>query len=149
MSNQFFEVAVRYDKTMENGAIKPVTELYIIDAMSFTEAEARITDEMQPYLSGDFRVVKEKITNIEEVITTDDPTADRYYKVKHNIITIGEKTAKEKRTPMYLLFQASSNDDARDRYYNYIKTWLADCELDTIAETKYMDYFHRGLLPAS
>jgi hypothetical protein len=139
----FFEVGVRYDKTMENGVVKPVTELYIIEAVSFTEAEARAIEMMQPFISGDFRVVKEKITNINEVIRSDKPTDDRFYKVKHNIITIDEKTAKEKRTPMYLLFEASSNDDARDRYYKHIKDWLADCELDTIAETKYMDYYEQ------
>lgn len=141
MKKIYFEAGVRYDKMMDNGVVKTVTELYIIDAVSFTETEARITKEMVPYINGEFRVVKEKITNIEEVITTEDPTADRFYKVKHNILTVDEKTGKEKRTPMYLLFQASSNDDARDRYYAYIKTWMADCELDTIAETKYMDYY--------
>jgi len=140
MSNQFFEVAIRYDKTMENGAVKRVTEPYIVDALSFTEAEARTTEFMQPYISGDFRVVKEKITNISEVVSCDDPAADRWYKVKHNIITVNEKTGVEKANPQYLLFQASSNDDARDRYNAYVKDWMADVELDTVAETKYMDY---------
>lgn len=139
----FFEVAVRYDKTMETGAIKSVTEPYIVDALSFTEAEARTTGFMQPYISGEFKVVKEKITNISEVVPCDDPAADRWYKVKHNIITVNEKTGKEKRTPQYLLFQASSNDDARDRYVAYVKDWMADVELDTVAETKYMDYIRR------
>lgn len=140
MSNQFFEVAVRYDKTMENGAVKRVTEPYIVDALSFTEAEARTTEYMQPYISGGFRVVKEKITNISEVVPCDDPAADRWYKVKHNIITVNEKTGVEKANPQYLLFQAISNDDARDRYVAYVKDWMADVELDTVAETKYMDY---------
>ena len=139
----FFEVAVRYDKTMETGAIKSVTEPYIVDALSFTEAEARTTGFMQPYISGEFKVVKEKITNISEVVPCDDPAADRWYKVKHNIITVNEKTGKEKRTPQYLLFQARSNDDARDRYVAYVKDWMADVELDTVAETKYMDYIRR------
>lgn len=139
----FFEVAVRYDKIMETGAIKSVTEPYIVDALSFTEAEARTTGFMQPYISGEFKVVKEKITNISEVVPCDDPAADRWYKVKHNIITVNEKTGKEKRTPQYLLFQASSNDDARDRYVAYVKDWMADVELDTVAETKYMDYIRR------
>lgn len=138
-----FEVAVRYNKTMENGAVKRVTEPYIVDALSFTEAEARTTGFMQPYLSGEFKVVKEKITNISEVVPCDDPAADRWYKVKHNIITVNEKTGKLKRTPQYLLFQASSNDDARDRYVSHVKDWMADVELDTVAETKYMDYIRR------
>lgn len=139
-----FEVAVRYDKTMENGAVKRVTEPYIVDALSFTEAEARTTEFMQPYLSGDFRVVKEKITNISEVVPCDDPAADRWYKVKHNIITVNEKTGITKLTPQYLLFQANSNDDARNRYVAYVKDWMADVELDTVAETKYMDYIRRN-----
>lgn len=140
----FFEVAVRYDKTMETGEIKSVTEPYIVDALSFTEAEARTTGFMQPYISGEFKVVKEKITNISEVVPCDDPAADRWYKVKLGIITVNEKTGKEKRTPQYLLFQANSNDDARDRYVAHVKDWMADVELDTVAETKYMDYIRRN-----
>ena len=136
----FFEVGVRFDKTMENGTIKQVTEMYLVDALSFTEAEARITEFMQPYIVGDFRVVKEKITNISEVVTSNDPTADRWYKIKHNIITINEKTGAEKKEPQYLLFEASSNDNARERYSHYVQNWMADVELDTIAETKYMDF---------
>ena len=59
---KYFEAGVRYDKTLENGVIKPVTELYIVGAVSFTECEKIITEAMQPYISGDFEVIKESTT---------------------------------------------------------------------------------------
>ena len=137
--NSYFEVGVRYDKTMEDGVIRKVTENYLLDAISFTEAEKRATEEMKAYISGEFRVVTEKITNIAEVVTTDDASADKFYKVKHSLITIDEKTAKEKKLAQYI--QASSVDDARDRYKQHIKGWLVDVVLEAVSETKYMDYF--------
>ena len=78
--NSYFEVGVRYDKTMEDGVVRKVTENYLLDALSFTEAEKRATEEMKAYISGEFRVVTEKITNIAEVVTTDDASADKFYK---------------------------------------------------------------------
>lgn len=54
--SKWFECKVRYDKTQENGTIKKVTEPYLVDALSFTEAEARIIEELTPYISGEFEV---------------------------------------------------------------------------------------------
>lgn len=139
--NSYFEVGVRYDKTMEDGAIRKVTENYLLEALSFAEAEKRATEEMKPYIRGEFRVVTEKITNIAEVVTTTDASADKFYKVKHSLITIDEKTAQEKKQAQYIIIQASSVDDARDRYKQYIKGWLVDVVLEAVSETKYMDYF--------
>lgn len=112
-----------------------------MDALSFTEAEKRATEEMKAYISGEFRVVTEKITNIAEVVTTNDTSADKFYKVKHSLITIDEKTAKEKKQAQYIIIQASSVDDARDRYKQHINGWLVDVVLEAVSETKYMDYF--------
>lgn len=141
--NSYFEVGVRYDKTMENGVIRKVTENFLLDAISFTEAEKRATEEMKAYISGEFRVVTEKITHIAEVVTTNDTSADKFYKVKHSLITIDddEKTAKEKKQAQYIIIQASSVDDARERYKQHIKGWLVDVVLEAVSETKYMDYF--------
>lgn len=139
--NSYFEVGVRYDCQMEDGVIRKVTENYLLDALSFTEAEKRATEEMKAYISGEFRVVTEKITNIAEVVTTDDVSADKFYKVKHSIITFDEKTAKEKKKAQYIIIQASSIDDARDRYKQYIKGWFVDVVLEAVSETKYMNYF--------
>ena len=139
--NSFFEVGVRYDKTMEDGVVRKVTENYLLDAQSFTEAEKRATEELQAYISGEFAVVTEKITNIAEVVTTDYASADKFYKVKHSLITIDEKSAREKKQAQYIIIQASSIDDARDRYKQHIKDWLVDVVLEAVSETKYMDYF--------
>ena len=139
--NSYFEVGVRYDKTMEDGVVRKVTENYLVEAVSFTEAEKRATLAMEAYISGDFRVVTEKITNIAEIVTTDDATADKFYKVKHNLITINEKTLKEKKQAQYIIIQASSVDDARNRYTHYIKGWLVDTVLEAVSETKYMEFF--------
>lgn len=70
----WFECKVRYDKTMENGAIKKVTEPYLVDALSFTEAEARIIEEQTPFISGDFTVNAVKRTKISEIFLTTVPT---------------------------------------------------------------------------
>jgi len=69
---QLFETKIRYDKIQENGAVKKVTEAYLVDALSFTEAEARIIEEMTPYISGDFSVAAIKRTKIAEIFFTSD-----------------------------------------------------------------------------
>ncbi len=57
----WYETKIRYDKMMDNGLLKSTSELYVADAFSFAEAEARILDEMRAFISGEF-----KITNIVE-----------------------------------------------------------------------------------
>lgn len=139
--NTYFEVGIRYDKTMENGAIKKVTENYLLEAVSFTEAESRAIEKLKAYTSGELSVISEKITNISEVVTTDNATADKFYRVKHNLITLDEKSGKEKKQAQYIIIQAASVDDARDRYKQHIKSWLIDVVLEAVSETKYMDFF--------
>lgn len=138
---KYFEAGVRYDKTLENGVTKPVTELYIVHAVSFTECEKIITEAMQPYISGDFEVVKETITRIAEIVKTEDAEADRFYLVKFNFITIDEVTAKEKRTAVMHLVQAKDFDDAKKRAAENMSDTMADWEIDTIRETKYIDVY--------
>ena len=140
--NSYFEVGVRFDKTMENGIIKKVTEIYLVDALSFTEAETRIVDYAQSYLltHGEFQVISEKRTNISDVVTTTESAADKYYKVKHSIISFNEKTGLEKKLTQYIIVQAASNDNARDRYKQFVKGWLGDVELEAVSDTKIVDY---------
>lgn len=98
---QWIEVRARYDKMMENGSVKKVTEPYLADALSCTEAEARVTEELQPFISGDFRISSVVTTKIAEIFW--DETGDKFYKVKINFITLDEKTATEKKTASYIL----------------------------------------------
>lgn len=138
---KLFECGIRYEKTMENGMQKKVTELYIVDALSFTEAESRIIGEMSCYISGEFAVVSEKITNYSELVSSNNAEADKWYKVKINLITLDEHTMVEKKSPVYLLVQAHDIDDARSRLTEYMDGTLADWECEALQETKIMDVF--------
>lgn len=134
----YYEVGIRYDKTQENGLVKTVNERHLIDAVSFTEAESRITEAMKPYLTGGFSVMTEKISNIQEVILNDKPEHDKFYRVKLKIISIDERTAKEKATPYFLLVQACNIDEAKAMIYKRVAMMLE--ELEAIAETKIVSF---------
>lgn len=135
----WIEVKARYEKMMENGVVKNVTEPYLADALSCTEAEARVTEELQPYISGDFRISSVVTTKISEIFW--DESGDRFYKVKINFITPDENTATEKKTASYILVQASSFKEACDNSLEGMKGTLADYEIESVAETKIMDVF--------
>ena len=139
---EYFEVGVRYDRTIEKGLQVKVTEQYLVDAMSFTEAEARITDEIAQYsTSGDFKVMTIKRSQISE-ITIDkhaNSEVDRFYKVKVNWINIDEKTQKEKRNPQYFLVAAGSLDAAHDVIRQYLNGCMLDYDVATVDESKIVD----------
>ena len=93
----WFECKIRYEKVMENGMQKKVTEPYLVDALSFTEAEARIIEEMTPFISGEFTVSDIKRANYSELFPSDEESADRWFKCKLIFITLDEKSGAEKK----------------------------------------------------
>lgn len=135
----WFECKVKYDKTQENGSVKKVSEPYLVDALSFTEAEARITEEQRPFISGEFSVDAVKRTKIAEIFFNDG--ADRWYMVKVAFITIDEKTAKEKRAVSQILVQASNFKEALENFLKGMEGTMADYEIVQIAETPLMDVY--------
>lgn len=135
----WFECKVRYDKMMENGVVKKVTEPYMVDALSFTEAEARITEEQTPFISGEFSVSAVKRTKISEIFR--DDSADRWYLVKVAFITIDEKTAAEKKSVSQILVAASDFKGAFDNFMDGMKGTMADFEIVSITETPIMDVY--------
>lgn len=141
----WIEVRARYDKMMENGVVKKTVEPYLVDALSCTEAEARVTEELTPFISGDFRISSVVTTKISEIFW--DETGDRFYKVKVNFITLDEKTATEKRNASYILVQASSFKDAYDNFVDGMKGTLADYEIEQICETKIVEVYKADLTP--
>ncbi|MDE6270578.1 MAG: DUF4494 domain-containing protein [Muribaculaceae bacterium] len=138
---QWFECKVRYDKMMENGAVKKVNEPYLVDALSFTEAEARIIEERTPYISGDFSVSAVKRTKIAEIFWDETDTADRFYMVKVAFITIDEKTGVEKKSSTLILVQASDFKDALEQFLKGMKGTMADFEIQSITETPIVDCY--------
>ena len=135
----WFECKVRYDKTMENGAIKKVNEPYLLDALSFTEAEARMIEEITPFISGDFSISAVKRTKIAEIFW--DDSADKWYLVKVAFITIDEKTAAEKKSTSMILVAANDFQGAVDAFVEGMKETMADYEIVSIAETPIMDVY--------
>lgn len=142
--SQWFETKVKYDKTMlDTGAIKSVTEPYLVDALSFTEAEARITKEMEPLVSGELTVTAVRKVRFEDVLYHEG--GDRWYKVKINMITIDEKTGAEKRSASFSLVQASEFKLALDYFLEAMKSVLFDFEIVNITEMAYIDVFGADL----
>ena len=135
----WFECKVKYDKFQENGSVKKVNEPYLVDALSFTEAEARIIEECTPYISGEFSISAVKKTKISEIFW--DETGDRYYMVKVMFITIDEKTAVEKKSASFILVQASDFKGALENFMSGMKGTMADFEIASITETALMDVF--------
>lgn len=139
----WFECKVKYDKMTEDGSQKTVTEPYLVDALSFTEAEARITEEITPFISGEFKVTAVKRTNTAEIFWKEG--GDKWYKVKVNFCTIDEKTGKEKKTPNYMMVQAIDFKDAYDVFMEGMKGTMADFEISQIVETMIMDVYQADL----
>ena len=135
----WFECKVRCDQLQENGAAKKVNEPYLVDALSFTEAEARITEEQRPFISGEFSVSAVKRTKIAEIFFFEG--GDRWYLVKVGFITIDEKTAAEKRSNSLILVQASNFKEAYDNFVKGMAGTMADYEIVSITETPLMDVY--------
>lgn len=135
-----YECGIRYERTMENGMTKKVTELYLVDALSFAEAEGRITKEMEPYISGDFDVVTIKRTNYSEIVEGLS-TADKWFKAKLNFISIDEKSGKEKKQAIHFIVRASDINNAHICVVEHMKGSVMDYEIATLDETKIMDLF--------
>lgn len=138
----YFECKVKYDKMAENGCVRKVNEPYLVDALTFTEAEARVTEEVKPFISGDFTVTAAKKTKIAEIFRANMHIADRFYLVKVNFITINEKTGQEKKAANLILVQSSDFHGALNRFEEGMKGTMADYEIAAISETPIIDVFN-------
>ena len=116
-----------------------MTDPFLVDALTFTEAEARIIEEVTPYITGTFDVTAVKKVKIAEIFY--DETGDKWYYVKYNMITIDEKTAMEKKQLITVLVQASEFQKAIDNFMENMKSTMADFEIASVTETKILDVF--------
>lgn len=140
----WFETRIRYDKTMEDGRDKKVTEQYVVEALSFSEAEKRIVEEMSHYVSGEFGVKAIKLAAYSETFFSDIDTDDKWFKAKLAFITLDEKTDKEKRTPVTYLVQAASLDKARAYVKEVMEKTLIEYDVISISETHFIDVFEHN-----
>lgn len=139
--NEFFECKVRYDKTMENGLIKAVTESYLVDALSFTEAEKRFIEEIKPFISGDFVVQDIKRAKIAELVESIDTTDDRWYKAKVCFITLDEKSGAEKRVAQTQYIQAKDFATALANLQKNMENTMGEWVVASMQETAIVDVF--------
>ena len=140
-SAKWFECSVRYQKTMEDGSEKMVTEHYVVDAMSFTEAESAIIEHMQPYISGDFKVTGIRPAAYGEVFFSEEGDADRWYKVRIAFIATDEKTEKEKKSFVYYLVNASCLNGALKNIDLAFSKSMIDYQSVNISESNLLDVF--------
>lgn len=122
----------------ENGTVKKVNEPYLVDALSFTEAESRFIEEITPFISGEFTVTVAKRTKIAEIFNIG---AERYWLVRVAFITIDEKTAAEKRSISQILVGARDFTNAVEEFNEGMKGTMADFEIVSLSETPIMDVF--------
>lgn len=135
----WFECKVRYEKTMENGMIKKVTEPYLVDALSFTEAEARIIKEITPFMTGEFTIANIRRANISELFF--DETGDKWFKCKVMFVTIDERSGAEKKTASFMLSQAIDFETSLRNLKEGMKGTMADYAIASITETAIMDIY--------
>lgn len=138
----WYETTVRYERSKgdENNI---ATEAYAVDALSFAEAEQRITEEMEPYCSGEFDVKKIAIAPYAEVFFSEDEDDDKFFRATVAIITLDERTGKEKKNNVNYLVQAGNIETARRYVVDAFFNTAMEYEIKRLVETKILDVFEK------
>ena len=138
----WFECKVTYEKVADNGMPKKVVESYLVDADSFTLAEAKMIEEITPFVSmGEFNISNIRKVNYAELFLNEDDKCDRYYRCKVLYVTMDEKNGVEKKTPAFMLVKSDSLPNAVAELEKQMGKGLADYEIASVAETALMDVF--------
>ncbi|MCI6829421.1 MAG: DUF4494 domain-containing protein [Prevotella sp.] len=137
----WFECKVRYEKSGEDGTPRKVTETYVVDALSFSEAESRIMEEMSRWVSGKLEIADLKIAQYKEIFFADSDLADKWYKAKLAFVTIDEKTDKEKKTTVYYLVNAGNINSALKNVDEIMSGTMVDYQTCNLSETQIIDVF--------
>ncbi|MFD0931121.1 DUF4494 domain-containing protein [Psychroflexus salinarum] len=139
MSVNWFECKVKYRKTHDTGEQKITTDTYLLDAVSYTEAEARINEEMKAYTSEEFRIMNIKVANFTEVHPFEN--CDRWFKSKVSLISLDEESGKEKKSNIYLLVQANDVKEAFEHTNKALEDTTGDYTIPSITESPILDVF--------
>ena len=139
--SKYYEVKIQYQKMQEDGREKKVTEQYVVEALSFTEAESRIIEEMTPYISGEFDVVSEKIAPYNEIFLSDRTDDDKWFISKVGFITLDERTDKEKKQTFRYLVQAATSELALDYTKEMFSHGMSDYSIEAVQDTPTLDVF--------
>ena len=139
MSVVWYECKVKYRKTHETGESKVTTETYLLDAVSYTEAEARITEEMKTYTSEEFMITNIKVANLSEVHPFEN--SDRWFKSKVSLISYDDESGKERKSNLYMLIQANDVKQAYENTEQALQETMGDYSIPAITESPILDVF--------
>jgi hypothetical protein len=137
--HKWFECTIKYERQLEEGKIAKVTERYLVDALTFTEAETRIIEEMKPLISGEFEVANINPQKYSELFWNE--SGDKWFKTKVNFIVLDEEKGVEKKVANYMLVQANDLKESRELLVDGMKGSMADLEIASISETKILDVY--------
>lgn len=149
---KWLEAKVKYAKVNEEGVHKKVTETYVVNAITYAEAEKRIHEEISPFSTGDIEILGIKKTAFSEIYFTDLAKDDRFFKAKMKYVTIDENTSKEKKTTMNMIVQSSDIHVALENVCSAMNDSQVEYETPSLSETSYYDvsnkqkktdYFHK------
>lgn len=139
MSGMWYECKVKYRKIDDIGVQKVTTEPYLVDALSYTEAESRINEEMKAFTSEEFKITNIKVANYAEIHPFEN--ADRWFKSRVSLMAYDEESGKERKTNMYLLVQANDVKEAYDNTIEVMKGTMGDYTIPAVSESPIIDVF--------
>lgn len=140
--NYWFECKVSYERQADSMGMKKVSESYLVDALSFTEAEKRITKEIRPFVSvGELEVVNIRRARIAELFLNDEAEDDRYFRAKVNFITVDEKSGSEKKTSATMIVKSDSLPNAVTELKAQLDSQMASYEIASVTDTQILDVF--------
>lgn len=137
--NTLFTVKVRYTKQLDNGSFKRVTDPYVLAAHTFSDAEARIYEELGSIIRGEFNVVSITRTELQDIFMYDG--YDVFYKATVSFESYDEGSEKKKKQKMNFLVTTDSVKDANEKIRESLSGWLADYTIDAVAVTPIVDFF--------
>jgi len=140
--NYWFECKVSYERQADSMGMKKVSESYLVDALSFTEAEKRIIKEIRPFVSvGELEVVNIRRARIAELFLSDEAEDDRYFRAKVNFITVDEKSGSEKKTSATMIVKSDSLPNAVTELKAQLDSQMASYEIASVTDTQILDVF--------
>ncbi|MDR2129800.1 MAG: DUF4494 domain-containing protein [Odoribacteraceae bacterium] len=141
MAASWFECKVKYTKIADNGQEKKVSELYLVDAVSYTEAESRIATELAAMIKGEYHIAGMKRSSLSEWVSSGDENDDKWFKAKVAIVDADQLTGKEKRSNQYFLVAGSTLERALENLQKSLSTYIVPCEIISLSDTNFVDVF--------
>ena len=136
---EWFECKVKYVKIDDDGRERKVVESYLFDAVTYTDAETRVAEQLQQMIRGEFKIEKIAKSNIIEIFPHE--TGEWWFKVKISIVTIDEKVGREKKMNNYFLVAADDIDQALSRTKDGLSYILIPYSILSIAQSSILDVF--------